>query len=323
MLSPRHSCFQSTLPSAGADADRAAPFSSRTCATPSIVDEVRRAVAASRRVGPNQRGSRCRRRRRRACRRWRRSPRRRQRAVSSRMPQSGTSLPVSDAALRDHTTEPSRASSALRMPVAPKRVDAAVAEGRRGARTGAGVRLPEPGRVAVPPHRLAGRQLVAGNHLVVAALLLRIEDDRRATANDDQPGPTGRRHSSIGGDLTQSVSIFAPGTTPSRLAPRNPAHSTPGNSRSLGRGAVPVTAAGGATFAAAGAGRGRRWLGVAGYDRRSGRSHFLRNRRGGDGDRLLGQESLFSGPSPTPCEIRRGVARNAVGSNERQRSAAR
>ena len=34
-------------------------------------------------------------------------------------PQPGIFLPVSDAALRDQTTEPLRASSAFRMPVAP------------------------------------------------------------------------------------------------------------------------------------------------------------------------------------------------------------
>ena len=42
-----------------------------------------------------------------------------------------------------------------------KRVDATAAEGRRRARTGAAIRLPEPGRVAVSPHRLAGGQVVA------------------------------------------------------------------------------------------------------------------------------------------------------------------
>ena len=34
-------------------------------------------------------------------------------------PQPGTFMPVSDAALRDHTTAPLRASSAFRIPVAP------------------------------------------------------------------------------------------------------------------------------------------------------------------------------------------------------------
>src|SRR5205085_6184689 len=35
------------------------------------------------------------------------------------MPQSGIFLPVSDAALRDQTSKPSRSSSAFRIPVAP------------------------------------------------------------------------------------------------------------------------------------------------------------------------------------------------------------
>ena len=42
------------------------------------------------------------------------------------------------------------------------------------------------------------------------------------TAKDDQPGPTGRRHSSTGGDVVQSVSIRTPRTTPSRSGPRKP-----------------------------------------------------------------------------------------------------
>ena len=54
-----------------------------------------------------------------------------------------------------------------------ERVDAAVAEGRRRARAGAGIRLPEPGRVAVSPHGLAGLQVVGRHDLVVTALLLR------------------------------------------------------------------------------------------------------------------------------------------------------
>src|SRR2546422_2170292 len=54
-------------------------------------------------------------------------------------------------------------------------VDATVAEGRRPARTGTGIRLPEPGRVAVSPHRLAGGHVVAGDDLVVTALFLGVE----------------------------------------------------------------------------------------------------------------------------------------------------
>ena len=72
-------------------------------------------------------------------------------------------------------------------------VDATVAEGRRRARTGAAIRLPEPGRVAVRPHRLAGRQVVAGDDLVVAALLLGVEEvaaDREGRpARSDRPAP--------------------------------------------------------------------------------------------------------------------------------------
>src|SRR5687767_11907499 len=54
-------------------------------------------------------------------------------------------------------------------------VDATIAKGRRPARTGAGIRLPEPGRVAVSPHRLAGGQVVTGAELAVTALLLSVE----------------------------------------------------------------------------------------------------------------------------------------------------
>src|SRR5215207_8707701 len=50
-------------------------------------------------------------------------------------------------------------------------VHAAVAESRRRARTGAAIRLEEPGRVAMLPDRRAGGQAVAGDELVVAALL--------------------------------------------------------------------------------------------------------------------------------------------------------
>ena len=114
-------------------------------------------------------------------------------------PQSGTFAPVSDAALRDHTTAPLRGVERVQDSGRAERVDATVAEGRRRARTGAAVRLPEPGRVAVSPHRLAGGHVVAGDDLVVTALLLGVERSPR-TAKDDQPGPIGRRHSSTGGD---------------------------------------------------------------------------------------------------------------------------
>ncbi len=47
-----------------------------------------------------------------------------------------------------------------------KCVHATVAEGRHRARTGVGIRLPEPDRVAMFPHRLAGGRVVAGDDLV-------------------------------------------------------------------------------------------------------------------------------------------------------------
>ena len=47
------------------------------------------------------------------------------------------------------------------------------------------------------------------------------------TAKDDQPGPTGRRHSKTGGDRDQSVSIRTPRRMPSRLGPRKPGQSAP------------------------------------------------------------------------------------------------
>ena len=53
-----------------------------------------------------------------------------------------------------------------------ERVDATVAECRRCARAGASVRLPEPSRVAVPPHGFAGLQAVGRYDLAISALLL-------------------------------------------------------------------------------------------------------------------------------------------------------
>ena len=90
-------------------------------------------------------------------------------------PQSGTFLPVSDATLRDHTTAPVTGVERVQDSGRTKCVDATVAEGRRRARTGTAIRLPEPDRVAMPPHRLARGHLVAGDDLVVTALLLRVE----------------------------------------------------------------------------------------------------------------------------------------------------
>ena len=74
-------------------------------------------------------------------------------------------MPVSAAALRDHTTAPSRASSAFRIPVAPNVYtrplwSVGVARG-----PGPPFDSQKPGRVAMRPHRLAGGHAVAGDHL--------------------------------------------------------------------------------------------------------------------------------------------------------------
>src|SRR5262245_26689903 len=58
------------------------------------------------------------------------------------------------------------------------------------------------------------------------------------TAKDDQPGPTGFRQSSVGGDAVQSVAIRTPPTTPSRAGPRNPGQRAAASPRgaAVGRG---------------------------------------------------------------------------------------
>src|ERR1039457_2974830 len=76
------------------------------------------------------------------------------------------------------------------------------------------------------------------------------------TAKDDQPGPTGRRHSATGGDAVQSVLIRTPGMTSSRWGPRKPGQMGP-VSASAGAGgsaagSVPAPAPAGAGGSAAG-----------------------------------------------------------------------
>ena len=55
------------------------------------------------------------------------------------------------------------------------------------------IRLPEPRRVAVFPHRLAGQQVVARHHFLVPALFLRVEaiaaDRKRRPARSHRPAP--------------------------------------------------------------------------------------------------------------------------------------
>src|SRR5262245_13411823 len=76
-----------------------------------------------------------------------------------------------------------------------------------------------------------------------------------ATANDDQPGPIARRHSSTGGELAQSVLTRASFATPFRPGPRNPGHAgvAAGGASGvgLGSGRFLATAAVGAVLGAA------------------------------------------------------------------------
>src|SRR5260221_13765825 len=65
------------------------------------------------------------------------------------------------------------------------------------------------------------------------------------TANEDQPGPIGRRQTWTGGDCDQSVAICVPWITPSRSGPRKPGHSAGFVGTGAGAGAA-VSAAGAA-----------------------------------------------------------------------------
>src|SRR6185436_1940811 len=76
------------------------------------------------------------------------------------------------------------------------------------------------------------------------------------TANDDQPGPIGRRHNSAGGDLDQSVSIWTPRITPSRLGPRKPGQIAGVPTVAAAGGFAAVFAAGADVIVAGSAGRG-------------------------------------------------------------------
>lgn len=88
---------------------------------------------------------------------------------------------------------------------------------------GAAVRLPEPGRVAVSPHRLAGGRVVAGDDLVLTALLLRVEavaanrEGRPARPDGAAPQLDRRRRRPVGGDPHAADDAVAPG--PSKAGP--------------------------------------------------------------------------------------------------------
>src|SRR6185295_9897903 len=105
-----------------------------------------------------------------------------------------------------------------------ERVNAAAAERRCRARTGAAIRLPEPRRIAVYPDRLAGRDVVAGDDLVVTTLLLRVEkittDGEGRPARSDRPAPEcdRRRLRPVRFDAHPADDAVAPG--PAKARPR-------------------------------------------------------------------------------------------------------
>ena len=110
-----------------------------------------------------------------------------------------------------HVARPDRGPVArverVEQPGRAERIDTTVGEGGRTARAGAGVRLPEARGVAMTPDRLAGAHVVAGDDLVVAELLLRVEavavDRERRPARADRAAPEldRRRLRPVGFDL--------------------------------------------------------------------------------------------------------------------------
>ena len=114
-----------------------------------------------------------------------------------------------------------------------ERVDATVAERRRPARTGAGVRLPEAHRIAMLPHRLAGAHLVRRDHFIVhRAVPACREHPRRPRTRTNRVQSAGAT-TPPAATSDQSVSIRTPRTMASRSGPRNPGHSTRLSSGSL------------------------------------------------------------------------------------------
>ena len=149
------------------------------------------------------------------------------------MPQSGTFAPASV----DGVARPDDGAGALRRAHSGFRSRRSRRRGRcvkrrRRARTGAAVRLVEPDGVAVPPHRLAGRHAVARDDLLVAALLLRVEQIAAAPRTTTSPDRSAGATSATGGEADQSVLMRTPRTTLSRFGP---AEARP---LALGRGAT-------------------------------------------------------------------------------------
>ena len=111
-------------------------------------------------------------------------------------------------------------------PRAAQRVQPVARHRRGGAGSGAGVRVPEPHRVGVAPDRLAGRQQIARDHLLVAPLLLgedlRPSDREGADPRADGPMPQlyRRRRVPVGRDSSavyDAVTVSATEPRPVRV----------------------------------------------------------------------------------------------------------
>ena len=172
-------------------------------------------------------------------------------------PQLGTFVPVSDAALRDHTTAPSRGVERVQDSGRAERVDATVAEGRRRARTGAAIRLPEPGRVAVSPHRLAGGHACSRRRSRRRRAAPGCRGGRRGPRRTTSPVRSAGATARPAATADQSVSIRTPRTMPSRSGPRKPGQSALRLGRCRSRRGVAVGAGAGAVAGRRAAGRRR------------------------------------------------------------------
>ena len=134
-----------------------------------------------------------------------------------------------------------------------------------------------------------------------------------STANEDHPGPIGRRHNLDRRRADQSVAIRTPRTTLSRAGPRKPGHSerVATGAVAVPRGATGARAAGAAGLLAAGAARRAgpqvrrvpllaRWRGgAAATGARRGRRRREWHRAPG-----LGEQALLGRRRPAPVQVR-------------------
>ena len=91
------------------------------------------------------------------------------------MPQNGTSREVSVDVLCDQIVLAGPGIERVQHSGRAHRVDAILVNRRRAPRAGAAVRFVETNRIRVTPHRLARRDAITRDDLLVAALLLRVE----------------------------------------------------------------------------------------------------------------------------------------------------